>query len=128
MTMILVHRLELAIGPDLALDADILHWLAEDVGMGQGDIWLRHTRNLTGDLGGAHRLRSDLFPNAAWHVGQNNAGAGRPITATLVPAGLLNIITGASADPANALLAAVIRAQIEFGTAYERAPLERAVA
>ncbi|MBB3937916.1 hypothetical protein [Aureimonas phyllosphaerae] len=115
MTAILVHRLELSGSRDLDLDADLLHWLAEHAGMGQSEIWLRHTRGLVGDLSGAFRMLDDLFPAARWTIGKRQAGASFAFGATLILPGTASPFTGYAVDPANALLAATLRAFAAIG-------------
>lgn len=110
MTAILAHRLELAGARDHGLDADLLHWLAEDVGMGQSEIWLRHARGLVGDLSGAKRLVDGLFPGARWALSAHDRAASVVFYAALFPAGSTTIFDGSSGDAANALLAAIVRA------------------
>lgn len=110
MTAVLVHRLEMAGACDLALDADLLHWLAEDVGMGQTDRWLRHSYRIVGCMTGALRLVDDLFPNAA--IGWQTKGKGGDFTAMLIPVGAPAPFTAQAPVGANALLAASMRAWV----------------
>lgn len=111
MTMILVHRLELAERVDLALDGDMLDWLADHVGMGRSDIWLRHARGMVGDLSGAERLVDDLFPGAYWAVGKaKDRTDAAEAHAVLIPVGAASPIVSSARWPANALIAATVRA------------------
>lgn len=108
MTSILVHRLEVSGPRDLALDADVAHWLAEDVGMGQTELWLRHTRGLVGDMSGALRLLEDLFPGARWAVGVGSEPGGEAAHAVVVYSSATFV--SSARHPANALIAATMRA------------------
>jgi len=105
---VLTHRLEMAGACDLALDADLMHWLAEDVGMGQTDRWLRHSCRLVGCMTGALRLVDDLFPNAA--IAFQMKGRGAAFSALVIPVGAPAPFAGLAPCAANAVLAASLRA------------------
>ncbi|WP_062223162.1 hypothetical protein [Aureimonas sp. D3] len=107
MTAALVHRLELAEGADLAIDHALLDWLADVVGLGRTPVWLVHVRCLTGDLSGAFGILDQVFPDADYTL---RRVAGDRHRATVQPAGATVAFAGEAREPANALLAAVLRA------------------
>ncbi len=106
MTAALAHRLELAAGADLAIDHALLDWLADVVGLGRTPVWLVHVRCLTGDLSGAFGIFDQVFPDATYSLVRGN---GSLHCATILPAGETGMHSGEARDPANALLAAVLR-------------------
>ncbi|KTR02069.1 hypothetical protein NS365_22580 [Aureimonas ureilytica] len=118
----LAHRLELAEGADLAIDHALLDWLADGVGLGHSPAWLVHVRSLTGDATGALGILDEVFPDAAYSLVRGNGSTHR---FTLLPAGDGRPYTAEARHPANAVIAAVLRA-FAADAAHSLQPIERA--
>ncbi|WP_182422012.1 hypothetical protein [Aureimonas sp. ME7] len=110
MTAILVARLQLTRGVDLALNADILQWMEVAVTNGKDQRWLQHTYGLTGHLTGALALADDLFPGLRWNIQAKRRGSASIYDAAVLAPGAAAPQVCRSGDAANALLGATLLA------------------